>query len=250
MEVKLLKEEYLKSSELYADFMNDQVTKTEENFSDEIVILDREPEFPIYLNISNNEDRINDYIKALSVIDDYYLTLPRNIHFNGNFWQSYLLINKRDYVIREYPQVLDSESHFRNVIMKKFDWENYIYKCVLAAQYIGDNTAKGDREKYYRLVAENLDVYNYIIKYSIFRNDKFVINILDIIYDNDLSDILKAQIKGREDLGEDERVGRRVIFELNKSYPVLMAPMLGKEELEKVFMINLEKYYIAENVGD
>ena len=67
-------------------------------------------------------------------------------------------------------------------------------------------------------------------------------NVLDIIHDNDLSEILKAKIKDRPDLGKDERVGRRVIFELNKSYPVVLAPTLDKEELEVLFLENLKKY--------
>ena len=58
----------------------------------------------------------------------------------------------------------------------------------------------------------------------------------------DLSEILKAKIKDRPDLGKDERVGRRVIFELNKSYPVVLAPTLDKEELEVLFLENLKKY--------
>ena len=67
-------------------------------------------------------------------------------------------------------------------------------------------------------------------------------NVLDIIYVNDLSEILKAKIKDRPDLGKDERVGRRVIFELNKSYPVVLAPTLDKNELEVLFLENLKKY--------
>lgn len=59
-----------------------------------------------------------------------------------------------------------------------------------------------------------------LIKYEIFRNDKFMLNVLDIIDELNLSEVLKTKIKGRDDLGKDERVGRRVIFEFNKSYPI------------------------------
>ncbi|WP_288221234.1 hypothetical protein [uncultured Clostridium sp.] len=37
-------------------------------------------------------------------------------------------------------------------------------------------------------------------------------------------------------------VGRRVIFELNKSYPVIMSPMMEKEELKEVFLKFLSYY--------
>jgi len=105
---------------------------------------------------------------------------------------------------------------------------------------------ENERNRYYELIVNNLDVYNYIIKYAIFRNDKFLINVLDIISENNLSEILKANIKDRDDLGADERYGRRVVFEMNKSYPVVMVPTLNKEELENIFLENLGKYYTGD----
>ena len=182
-------------------------------------------------------------MEAINIISNHYLDMDREYSLDGQFWHSLLLLKKRDYILEKYPAVKESESNFKNVVVKKFDWENYIYKCVLAAQYVNDNVDDVDkREFYYNLIANNLDVYNYIIKYEIFRNDKFLLNVLDIIHDNDLSEILKAKIKNRPDLGKDERVGRRVIFELNKSYPVVLAPTLDKEELEVLFLENLKKY--------
>src|SRR5690606_31350279 len=115
---------------------------------------------------------------------------------------------------------------------------------IVGAQYIYDNVRdEVDRNRYFELIVENLDLYNYIIKYEIFRNDAFLINILDIVDELNLSKLMKAQIKGREDLGDDERYGRRVIFEFNKSYPVVMSPMLDKEELKKYFIKYLSYYY-------
>ena len=66
---------------------------------------------------------------------------------------------------------------------------------------------------------------------------------LDIINDNNLSSILKAKIKDRPDLGKDERYGRRVLFEFNKAYPIVMSPMLEKDELEELFIEYLGYYY-------
>jgi hypothetical protein len=48
---------------------------------------------------------------------------------------------------------------------------------------------------------------------------------------------MKSKITGRENLGQDERVGRRVLFESNKSYPVVMSPMMEEEELKEFFLI-------------
>jgi len=242
MLVKLLSKEYLRSDKLYKDFLNNMIIESDDHFDDIIITLDEAPDFPIYLFISDDVERAEAYISAIKVIEKYYLKLPRDTHFDGQFWQTLLLIQKRDYILETYPEVIESETKFMNVVLKKFDWENYIYKCILAAQYISDNIEEEKREKYYKLIAENLDVYNYIIKYEIFRNDQFLIKILDIIKDNQLSDILKAKIKGREDLGDDERYGRRVIFELNKVYPVIMVPLMSKEELERLFLESLSKY--------
>ena len=61
-----------------------------------------------------------------------------------------------------------------------------------------------------------------------------IINIMDIIEETGLSKVLKARIKDRPDLGKDERYGRRVIFELNKAYPIVMSPMLDADEYEKL----------------
>lgn len=62
---------------------------------------------------------------------------------------------------------------------------------ILVAQYVKDNTDnEDDRKKYYSLIVENLYVYNNMINHKVLRNDKFVINVLDIINDNNLSSIL------------------------------------------------------------
>lgn len=39
---------------------------------------------------------------------------------------------------------------------------------------------------------------------------------------------------------QDLRYGRQVILELNKSYPVIMAPSLSKNDLKKLVVENLE----------
>ena len=66
---------------------------------------------------------------------------------------------------------------------------------------------------------------------------------MDIIEETGLSKVLKVRIKDRPDLGNDERYGRRVIFELNKAYPIVMSPMLDKEKLKEYFVKYLGYYY-------
>lgn len=244
MEIRLLKKGYKNNEQFYKDFLEDQLKNKDEYFSGEVVYIDEDPDFPVYMGKGSESERKELFLQAFDVVSKHYLNTDRNIHFDEVFWHSLLSIYKRDYLLEQYPQVKEGINHFNNIVIKDFDWENYIYKCVLGAQYINDNISNNnERKRYYELIIDNLDLYNYIIKYEIFRNDKFLINILDITYDLGVTKILKAKIKGRDDLGKDERVGRRVIFEFNKSYPIIMSPMLEKKELEKLFLKYLSYYY-------
>lgn len=244
MKVRLLRDGYQNNKEIYKDFLNNTIDEGKEYFSDEYVEIDPLPEFPIYLNIHSEEKRVKEYLKVFEVIEKYIINLERDITFNGTFWHSFLITKKRDYILYKYPQVNRSFNEFRNVVTKDFDWENYIYKCLIGAQYICDHIDDRDRRlHYYEMIPRNLDFYNYIIKYGITRNSTLLINIFDIVDELDLSSILKANIKGRDDLGTDERYGRRVMFEFNKSYPVIMTPMLEKDELREIFIEFLGYYY-------
>ena len=68
--------------------------------------------------------------------------------------------------------------------------------------------------------------------------------ILTIIHELDISSIMKSKIKERPDLGKDERYGRRVIFEMNKSYPIMMAPLMDIETLKEECIKALALYNI------
>lgn len=251
MKIRLLDKSCIGSETFYQDFLNGQIKDKEEYFTDEYVYIDQAPTFPIYLNISNEAERNRRFQEAFETISKYYLETDRDVHMNGVFWYTLLCTEHRAYILDQYPSVTESIKEFKNIVLKKFDWESYVYKCVLGAQYVNDYVQNIEaRRKYYRLIAENLDLYNYIIKYEIFRNDRFLLNVLDIINDHEgLSKILKAKIKDRPDLGKDERYGRRVVFEFNKSYPIVMSPMMEKEELEKLFFEYLGYYYDVSKIG-
>lgn len=248
MEVRLLETGYKNNENLYRDFIEGNLEDKKEYFSDETFYINDAPNFPIYMGRGSEEKKKNDFLEAFRIVSTSYVNTDREVVMNERFWHTLLLTKKQDYILSKYPEVLESENKFRNIVLKKFDWENYIYKVILGAQYIQDTVKNpADHPRYYKLIVENLDLYNYIIKYEIFRNDTFLINILDIVDELNLSKLMKAKIKGREDLGDDERYGRRVIFEFNKSYPVVMSPMLGKEELKKYFIQYLSYYYSDAN---
>lgn len=243
MEVRLLEKGYKNNEVFYQDFLDDKINQKDEYFSNEIVYIKEAPDFPIYMGRGSEEYKKQGFLQAFRTIADSYLEVERDVLLEERFWHSLLVTYKREYILDHHPEVEESMSKFRNIVLKNFDWENYIYKCILGAQYINDHVSEQERERYYELIADNLDIYNYIIKYEIFRNDVFLINILDIIDELNLSKMMKAKIKRREDLGDDERYGRRVIFEFNKRYPIVMAPMLEKEELKEFFITYLGYYY-------
>ena len=244
MEIRLLKKGYKNNEQFYKDFLEDNIRTNDDYFSGEVINIDGMPDFPIYMGRGSEIDRKTSFIEAIKIISKYYLKTDRDIHFEELFWHSLFVVYKRDYLLEKYPQIQESRKEFDKIVIKNFDWQNYIYRCVLAAQYVNDNIDGEDKkDKYYELIFDNLDLYNYIIKYEIFRNEKFLINILDIINELNLTNVMKSTVKNRPDLVKEERVGRRVIFEFNKSYPVIMSPMLDKEDLKEPFLEFLSYYY-------
>lgn len=240
MEIKLLTDHYKNDENFYQAFLEDTLWQSDYLSNESVLIPRTLPSFPIYLNQSRNESA---YFEMFRVMTEYVLELDRDITMSERFWHSWLCLYQRDYLLDKYPKIKVDYSAFKNVVIKKFDWENYIYKGLLIAQYVQENATEDQYEHYYRTIVDNLDVFNYIIKYEIFRNGQFLINIMDIIEETGLSSVLKARINDRPDLGKDERYGRRVLFEMNKAYPVVMSPMLDKETLKEYFLEYLSYYY-------
>jgi hypothetical protein len=138
--------------------------------------------------------------------------------------------------------VIKNRKNFENIILKKFDWENYIYKFYFGALYINDHVEAKMHERFFSLVSNNLDLYNYLLKQSVFRNSEFIINVLKIVDELNISDVLKARIRDIPGLAADERFGRRVLMEFNKEYPIVMFQPMSYEELKDLFLNHLKKY--------
>ena len=244
MEIRLLKKGYKNNEQFYQDFLEDKINSNDDYFTNDFVTISDAPDFPIYMGRGSEEEKKRDFLQAFEVMASSYIHTDRDLHLEEIFWHSLLVTKKRDFILDHYPVVKTGIKQFENIVIKPFDWENYIYKCVLATEYIEDLIEDPEKKKhYYHLVLENLDIYNYMIKYAIFRNGDFLIKILTIIDDLQISTILKEKIKDRPDLGKDERYGRRVIFELNKKYPVVMSPLLDIETLKQEVILALSYYY-------
>jgi len=243
MLIKVLDASYFKSGEAFKDF-NLGKSPDLSYYTEGSMIIDDLPYFKPYFGSKVKGSSDEDFINSFMIMEEDYNEIDREYTMNPEFWYSLFVLHFREELIRDYPGIETDESYFNLAINKSFDWENYIYKMVLGAQYISENIVGRDRRNfYYNLIVNNLDVYNYLLKKTIFRNDRFLIEILKIIDKHEISGLLKKKIKGREDLSDDERYGRRVIHEFNKSYPVVLSPMLGSDEIEKLFFRYLEMYY-------
>lgn len=241
----MLNEGYLKQESFYEDFVNNKLNGNAKYFSEEAYYIDDLKPFPIYIPLSSNikEEQQNQYLEAFNTFSECYLKLDRELLFSQRFWHSLFLLEFREYLVDLYPEILVSKSKFNNIVLKQLNWENYIYKIILGSQYINECVEEQQRDHYYKLIVHNMDMYNYVIKTRILRNDMFLKNVLDIIDNNNLSKTLKAFIKDRPDLGKDPRYGRMVIFEFNKSYPVVLSPMMDYRSLEEKFIEYLKIYW-------
>lgn len=245
MKINMLKYGYKNNLEFYEDFLKDELQNYGDKYIDydEDVEIPHSPDFPIYLARRSEEERKEDFFKLVKTLDETFLNLDRANLLDELFWHSYLCIYKREYILETYPEVKENIRNFENIVIKEFNWENYIYKAVLACQYVNAHIDPEEHKKYYESIMENFDVFNYIIKYEIFRNSNFLINFLKIIEETGTSKTLKSRIYNRDDLGRDERYGRRVVYEFNKSYPIVLSPMLTKDELKEYFIEYLGYYY-------
>lgn len=242
MRIRLLKEGYFNNEELkqqiYTDFLNGEIEVSKDYFSEDIVNIDEPFEFPIYLANAP----IEDFVEAISVLRKNMVHTERSIHLDRRFWHSYLIQVMRNYILDHYPKVKESLKEFNNIVLKKFDWENYIYKCMIAAEYIENSGLTSEEEKIRisEIIFENLDLYNYLIKYNIFRNKQFILNLLMVIDEEGLSEELKKKVEN--EAGKDLRLSRMIVYEMNKRYPVVMYPLLDKEELRDE-LYNMKKIY-------
>lgn len=251
MKIRLLNTGYGKNEKLYKDFMNHAINFDASYFSNDYIDLNKNlPIFPIYMARLDDDIQIEEYKEAVYAIMEFYLDYGRDIYMNGTFWHS-LLMHHPEYIINKYGDKIKNHNNFKNIVIKKFNWENYIYKCIIMAEYLHHSTlnSKDEYDYYIELFVENMDVFNYIIKYAIFKNDTFLLNFFKVIDDLKISNIMKASIKDLDLPEKDPRYGRRVVFELNKNYPAVMTPFMTPKDLSDE-VIKALSLYVDDSVID
>jgi len=249
MKIRKINPEKLNSHKIF-DYYKSNNEKIESSiFLDEYYEVENAPFFPIYLAERDENIRKDKFLLAFEIMRDSYLELGLDLILDKYFWYSLFLTELKEKIKEEYPKSLETEKNFRNIVFKKFDWESYVYKIVLGSKYILEEVENlSEHEKYFELIVKNLDIYNYILKSEIFRNGSFLKKVLDVIDKKKCSEIIKSKVKDEVkkrfniDLKNDERVGRRVISEFSKSYPVVFVHALEYNEFEEYFIKYLNMY--------
>lgn len=149
MEIQLLVDGYKKFDNIYEDFIDGTLIHKDIYFSDETVYIEHAPNFPIYMAKGDEEQKKRDFLEAFNAISASYLNVDREILLDERFWHSILLTQKRSYLLNMYPEIKEDKSNFNKIVLKKFDWENYIYKTILGAQYVTDNFSDPVKQKKY-----------------------------------------------------------------------------------------------------
>ena len=171
VKVKLLKSGYEKNEKFYEDFVENRILNNEEYFTEETVTFPSDIAFPIYMGKGNEEQKKEQFFEAFKILSKHYISSERDIHLDEKVWHSFLVTRQREYLIQKYPIILENQKEFSNIVTKKFDWENYIYKCVLATEYVEDSSSsEEEKNRYYNLIVGTSHLVNSTNSYSYLRH--------------------------------------------------------------------------------
>lgn len=242
MKVNLLNEGYKKSTEFYHSFLNDSI-EADGFLSDDSILVPYIEPFPIHFGNYKEKDDPSTFFDLIIFFKKHFIHLNMDIYMNELFLHSLITTKMREYILEKYPKIKNKQSIFEIVVTRNLNWENYLYKAAIIAKYVNDNIDQSEQLNYINLILDNLDVFNHIIKSKIFRNNDFFIKFFNVIKKNNLSSILNAQIKNKENPEDDLRVGRMILIEFSNAYPVLLSPLLPQDEFELYFKKFLNYYY-------
>lgn len=246
MKIKLLKNGYKTNKQFYYDFLEDKIKENNDYFGEDYIYLDQAPDFPIYIKTQKKKERESEFLEAFYTLSKSYMReLPKETWFRESFWHSLFCTKKVNFIIENYPQIMDSHNSFKNIVVKAFNRENYVYKYVLGVQAVETKTQDIEDEKekikeqdrYYRLIANNGFTYTTMLTYPILRNKNFIINMLDIIDEENLAMTERIYHNGRE-----KEIATAMLYEFRQNYPIKLYPLMDKDTLKTCVVDFIEEY--------
>lgn len=234
-EIYLLKDPIVNELDFYNSFLRNTL-KEDNFFTDTKVEVPDLDEFITYSgNANKNSSKIlGDLIKIMLY---NFIDLKQDIYMSQNFWMSYLVSKLRMSLFRNHPTISENFNTFRLIVLRKFDWENYLYKATIFANVLNDKLQDKDLlDDYIDVILNNMDLFNYILKLSSLRNDNLIYNMITLLYENKdskLSSFLKYRSKDTIDV--DASPARLVLLEFNTTYPAILFPMLNYDDFKAIF---------------
>lgn len=236
-DVFLLKEPIEDEKDFYESFLKG--TLQENNyFSDIKVTVPDVEDFITYGGNKNKKNNNKEVFKNLvKIFINNFVDLTQEIYMSPNFWKSYLVSKLRMSIIRNHPQINESFNAFKLIVLREFNWENYLYKAAIYGNILVDRVADESlRDEYIDIIYDNSDTFNYILKKKAFRNDNFIFNMICLLYENkeyDLGGFLKKSFSYKD--SRDIRVNRIILEEMNAAYPTILFPILDYEDFKSIF---------------
>lgn len=171
-EIYLLKDPILDEQDFYESFLKGTLEE-KGYFSDQRVQVPDVEEFIFYINSSQSGSK-DLFRNLVQIMMDYFVDLKQEIFLDQNFWRSYISTKLRNSTIRNHPQIRENFDNFRIIVLRALDWENYLYKAAIYGSILRDRLADAnERDQYIDLIHENMDLFNYILKKRVFRNDVY-----------------------------------------------------------------------------
>jgi hypothetical protein len=233
MQIRKVDKRYFDSKELRDHFVNGTLHEHHEFFLDEFYdIGDFDIRYfnPYAGNVkSPHIDIIWDHL--IAAVSEIMEGIPASLYEDGNFWFSLFLTRFQIELLDDYPQLKKTSEPLKNILLKRFNWENYIYKAVVIVKLKDVAMRRFGNTDVINVILDDLDLFNYLIKSPLFRNLDFIVSVFELNRQNAFPVRLKSQIKSEKYKQKDKRFGRRIVYELNKVYPVLFVQKFELDEL-------------------
>lgn len=229
--VNLLKYPIVNEIDFYNSFLLGKL-REDGYFTNEFIDV---PDVGEFITYSGNDRKNRGLIlkNLIKVMMNNFIDLPQNIYMSKNFWMSYLVTELRMSLFRNHPQIKNKFQTFKLIVLRDLDWENYIYKAAVYGVVLKDNLSDIRLlDDYIDTITENMDFFNYILKYTTLNNDNFIFNMIKFLHKNKNINI-SAYLKKKVFKDKDERFGRLVLAEINRTYPSILFPMLDYQTFEE-----------------